>query len=294
MSARTRVTTGCSCNQNDPVATLDPAVALTTCETALREIMTYAYSAAYEAEWLSKVATPDKVAEWVGRPDAEFRVRGPKGVVSVPSAGLGYANFYDLVSIADGHWEPLAPALGKKASAISLLKRFDNLRNSVGHSRPLLKFEQDLMSGIAGQIRNQVTIFMSTQDEVGDIYPRIESITDAFGRRVESFTVDGEMAGAVASYDVVLHPGDTVVFECLGVDPQDRDLAWTAHSSGGTSQTVLGPSGVPASLAWRVADSDVSESATLQVYLATNDVKYHRFGTWDHRGWFGFRVRPPA
>ena len=61
---------------------------------------------------------------------------------------------------------------------MALLKRLDNIRNAVGHSRPLLPFERDLLSGIAGQIRNQVTIYMSTQDEAGDIYPRIESVTD--------------------------------------------------------------------------------------------------------------------
>jgi hypothetical protein len=61
-----------------------------------------------------------------------------------------------------------------------------------------------------------------------------------------------------------------------------------------TAQAVLGPSGIPTSLTWRVEDSDVNESATLQIFLATRDVKSHRFGTWDHRSYFNFRVRPPA
>lgn len=186
-------------------------MALTTCETALRELMTYAYSTSYGPEWLGKVAATDKLKDWESRAADELLARGPKGVVAVPNAGLSYANLYDLVSIADKHWDPLAAALGKKASVLPLLRRFDNLRNTVGHSRPLLPFERDLMSGIAGQIRNQVTIFMSAQDEVGDIYPRIGSIMDQFGRRVESSVVDGELAGGVSTYDVVVRPGDTVV-----------------------------------------------------------------------------------
>lgn len=63
-------------------------------------------------------------------------------------------------------------ALGPKVETLPLLARFEQLRNSVAHSRGILAFEEALLSGIAGQIRNQVTIFMSIQDPSGDYYPR--------------------------------------------------------------------------------------------------------------------------
>lgn len=273
--------------------TLEPSVALTTCETALRSLMTATYSAAYGPDWLTKVAGSGTLQTWVERANHELRSRGGRGAIAVPAAGLSYANFYDLVSIAEGHWEPLAAALGKQQSVLPLLRRFDNLRNAVGHSRPLLPFERDLLSGIAGQIRNQVTIHMSTRDEAGDLYPLIESMADSFGRRIECVTYDGEMAGFVSTFDVILRPGDLVTFDCVGVDPQGRDLTWRGMSAGTSMEPVTAASGTSATLVWPVTDSDVNETQVVQIYMETADAKYHRFGSWDHRGAFAYRVRPP-
>lgn len=276
------------------MATLEPSVALSTCETALRELMAYEYERSFGPEWLASISTPEQRSAWENRAETEARVRVPKGVAHVPNAGLAYANFYDLVRIAADHWEPLSAALGKLKNVLPLLERFDNLRNTIGHSRPLLAFEQDLMSGIAGQIRNQVTLHMSAQDDAGDIYPRIESITDSFGRRIESAVVDDEAAGAIASHDVVVRPGDRVTFACTGLDPQGRRLEWrlTNPRHHDTASAVV-ESGEPAQLVWIVDDGDVTETGTVQVYLQAEDAKYRRFGHYDHRAYFLYRVRPP-
>lgn len=134
---------------------------------------------------------------------------------------------------------------------------------------------------------------MSTQDPVGDIYPRIESITDPFGRRIESATVDGEIAGTITDYNIVLRPGDSAAFTCIGLDPQNRDLHWRI-GKWPINAGVISKSGAPAVLTWEVDDGDVTETAVLEIYLSTADSKYHRFGVFDHRAYFMFRVRPPA
>lgn len=274
--------------------TLEPSVALSTCETALRELMTHSYGTSYGVDWLDRVSTPTQREAWEDRAADEKRARVPKGVAQVPNVGLAYANFYDLVRIAKKHWEPLAQALGNQKAVLPLLDRFDNLRNTIGHSRPLLAFEQDLMSGIAGQIRNQVTLFMSSQDEAGDIYPRIESISDSFGRRIESSVVEGEIAGAVTTYDVVVRPGDVVTFTCIGVDPQGRDLRWEMKAPTHFDRALLvGPSGKPLKLTWLVEDADVTETAHVSLHMQANEAKYRRYLGFDHRAYFAFRVRPP-
>lgn len=282
--------------QTGNMATLDPGQALTMAETALRNLMTSAYKDAYGPEWLLRVA-PTKIDEWQARAETELSARGRKGVIAVPNAGLSYANFFDLVAIAERHWEPLSGALGKKASTLTLLKRLENLRNAVGHSRPLLPFERDLVSGIAGQIRNQVTIFMSAQDDAGDIYPRIESVTDSFGRRIESTTVEGEVAGQAADAPyVIVRPGDEVRFECIGVDPQGRQLQWNLFSvlNGHQGLRTVTEEGGSVQLLWSVDDAEVNESHAVIIHLKTLDTPYHRFGNYDHRAYFLFRVRPPV
>lgn len=271
------------------MSTLEPSIALSTLETAIRELMTYEYMSAYGSSWMEKVTSTAQREMWESRAKDEAAARVPKGVARVPNVGLAYANFYDLIRIAEAHWQPLSAALGKLKSVLPLLERFDNLRNTIGHSRPLLPFEEDLMSGIAGQIRNQVTIYMSKQDDAGEIYPRIESITDSFGRRVVSNVVEGEVAGSVQSYDITVHPDEVVTFVCIGVDPQGRELFWFGPSGA----SVQGPSGSPTTLSWVVQHEDVTETGSVQIYMKTAGTLYHRFGSFDHRAYFTFRVRPP-
>lgn len=280
--------------QDECVPILEPSVALSTCETALRELMTHSYRESYGAGWLERISTLAQRQTWADRAKAEEHVRVPKGVAQVPNAGLAYANFYDLVQIAKTYWEPLSGALGKLKTVLPLLERFDNLRNTIGHSRPLLAFEQDLMSGIAGQVRNQVTLYMSAQDDAGDIYPRIESITDSFGRRIESSVVDGEVAGSVTTYDIDVRPGDVISFTCVGVDPQGRDLRWDLITpKHGAGANAVGKSGQVTNLVWLVDDGDVTETAHVSIHMQAHDARYRRYGNFDHRAYFAYRVRPP-
>lgn len=278
------------------MAPLDPGAALTACETALRELMAHAYSRQWGEGWLDRIASEEQRSLWAERAEVESGARGTKGVAVVPDDGLSYANFFDLISIAGKQelWEPLAPALGKRADVLPLLKRLDSLRNAVGHSRPLLSFERDLISGIAGQIRNQVTIYMSSQDPAGELYPRIESVVDSLGTRLEepadSYYLVG---GGVWMTGLVLHPGQTIEFECLGTDPQDRDLLWRISSNrGGYTASTVARSADRAVLTWTVSDDDVSERTWVTILLGARDARYHRLGDHDHHATFDYKVRP--
>lgn len=258
--------------------------------------MAYAYSQAWGERWLERVSSPEQRSGWAQRADAELRARGTKGVAVVPDDGLSYANFFDLVSIASKQelWEPLSPALGARADVIPLLKRLDSLRNAVSHSRSLLPFERDLISGIAGQIRNQVTIYMSSQDPAGQLYPRIESVTDSLGTLLEepadSYYLVG---GGVQLTGLMLHPGQTVDFECHGTDPQGRELEWRISSNrGGYTASIIASSGDPAVLTWTPSEDDVSESTWVTIALSARDARYHRLGDHDHRVTFDYKVRP--
>ena len=256
--------------------------------------MTFVYKRRFGDGWLSVVASQKQSTDWSERCVAEA-ARVKRGVAAVPEVGLSYANFYDLLTIADKHWEELAPALDKKAITFRLLERFEQLRNSVAHGRPLLAFERDLLSGIAGQIRNQVTIFMSTQDDAGEYYPRIESITDSFGHRIDSAgSVDHELAGSQIT-GKVLRPGDVVTYTAIGTDPQDRTLRWrlTSSQTGRLLAQELSSKGTPVALTWVVDDGDVTETAVVQIHMEADGARYHRFVGFDHRAFFHYTVRPP-
>lgn len=270
------------------VATLEPSLALNACESALRELMSYAYEKAYGQAWLDKVSTPDRRGAWAARAKDEASRR--RGAAAVPAAGLAYSEFYELVEIVEKYWEPLAPALRKKEDTLVLLNRVERLRNTPAHSRPLLNFEEDLLSGIAGLIRNLVTIYMSAQDPRGDYYPRIESVTDSFGNGIEAQSTTSH-AGDVP-VDLALHPGDVITFTCVGVDPQDRSLRWWIAGDHAPEPAVA-PSGQAATLQWIVAAGDVALTHIVAVRMSAEGTEFHRGGTYDQAVHFTYIVDPP-
>lgn len=269
---------------------MDARTALETCESALRQLMSYVYSTRFGHEWLDAISNASQRRTWTHRAEAEAKTR--PGVSVLPPTGLAYSDFADLVVIARKHWDPLEPALGAKAETLPLLERFEELRNSVAHSRGVLVFEEDLLSGIAGQIRNQVTIFMSSQDQSGDYYPRIEFVFDSFGNRVDPAPnpAPNAICDGISRTEEVIHVGDTVTFTCAGTDPQDRMLEWKLSAIGIRETKVRARSGETVTLTWRAATT--SENCEVQIHL--NSVgDYHR--RWSHDGLvlFTYRVVPP-
>ncbi len=184
--------------------------------------------------------------------------------------------------------------MDSKSTMYALLKRFDFLRNPVAHSRLMVGFEQDLLSGVAGLVRNQVTLYMSSQDEAGEYYPRIESVTDSFGHRLEGQgpPIDEMFGGKLTGK--VLHPGDRVQFTVVGTDPQDRPLRWDLTTVTGTIEdSKLSTGGNPVMLEWVVGKGDVTEVAVAHIHMYAEGSEYRRFTRFDHRAYFRYIVRPP-
>lgn len=251
-------------------------------ERALRQVIESVFQQRDGQEWLGKVTTALQRDRWSDRAVEEGARRGRRGVAHLPVVGLEYAQLRELIGILEKDWEPFAAALGYKKEVLALLERFDVIRNAIAHSRDLLPFEEDLLSGIAGDIRNRVTIYMSAQDDAGNYYPRIESIRDSFGNEGnERFTTG-----------LTLRPGDVVEFSCRGVDPQGRPLAWML-SPRLTQRRVPEETGPEVSLRWQVKPEDVRDMVQLQIYMWALDTPFHKRGNFDERGVFVYRVLPP-
>jgi hypothetical protein len=262
--------------------------------------MAYAYGVAYGANWLERVSSVDQRQDWAKRHEQEKKKRTGKGAAVVPNLGLAYSDLQDLIGIVQKHWEPIEPAFGAdaKSETRALLVRFEKLRNTAMHSRTPLIYEQELMSGIAGQIRNQVTIFMSTQDQQGDYFPRVESIVDSFGTAFEGTPQKADtgnpLMGAVQSSQI-LTPGQVVTFTCVGVDPQDREIQFAFSKNLllflGWKKTT---GGKPVTLAWEVKDSDISRQRMVAIQMKSVRGRYHRHGSHDQQVYFRYEVRPPT
>jgi hypothetical protein len=96
----------------------------------------------------------------------------------------------------------------------------EDVRNSIAHSRDLVPFERELISGIAGHLRNQASLYRSGMDEASRYYPRIESIRDSFG--IEGARPEEDNLGRTIRLEV----GQVITFTGRAVDAKNRDIHW--------------------------------------------------------------------
>ncbi|MGW7103288.1 hypothetical protein [Streptomyces sp. NPDC054838] len=165
---------------------MDPSEALTSCERSLRELLTVSLRDKFGANWLQEVFTPEDLARLLAKQEVEVKRRTKRGAAAVSASLITYAEFTQLTRLVDRHWDSLNGALGAKKEITVLLDRIEAVRNAVAHSRELLPCEQELMSAIAGEIRNRVTIHISGQDASGEYFPRVEIVRDSFGHSTET------------------------------------------------------------------------------------------------------------
>lgn len=269
--------------------TLGPTEAVNTCENALRELMANAFQAKWGDGWLDKISTDKQRASWAEKADLQEKRKARRGVVAVPPAGLAYSYLYELLAFADKNWEPLAEALGKKNEIMPVLDRFEQLRDLAAHGHSLRVFEQEFLSGVAGLIRNKVTIYMSSRDPADNYYPRIEVVSDEFGNEAR-VTVAMEVGG-VSNTMLDLKVGQEITFTCTGTDPQDRRLTWRLLVAGHTVVEAHAASGEVVELTWTVEGRHVREHQNVNIQL-TSSGEYHRYGYHDHSVAFTYNVRP--
>lgn len=269
---------------------MDPAEAVATCEQAIRQLVRHVVSST-EGLTLEALAGEKAISRWRERADTEAKKRQPRGVVVTSSELLDYSDLFALIELLHKSWEKFKLALGKEKEVLALLKRLDDMRNTIAHGRELLPFEKELAAGIAGDIRNRVTIYMSSRDEDDDFYPRIESLTDDFGSAADcERTVIHSRA--TLQTNITLNVGDRVRFVCHGTDPQGRTLLWRL-STRSLGRTGLTAQGNDVEFEWVVATTDVSKSTYVTIELAADGTAYHRWRTHDGQVAVRYEVKPP-
>ncbi|GAA2749464.1 hypothetical protein [Amnibacterium kyonggiense] len=264
----------------------DPALSAQTAESDLRELARLVLEPMFGPDWFEKCGLNTKVIE-AAKASRERQERDRPGV-SVEQGLIFYIDLSDLVGLINHNWTRFEAVLGPN-------KRYWNhdadrlriLRNVGAHGRTALPFERDLLSGIAGDIRNRVTKYRSTMNDQNEWWPRIERLSDSFG------TVMPERTGPISPTKrsgVVLAVGDVVTFDCAGWDPQGRALRWEARRG---VEVLASAEGSNTQLSITVTPALIGSSVWIEVALI-NDAPYHRDVTSDDAGAFNYTVRPPG
>jgi hypothetical protein len=269
---------------------MHPTFALETIERSLRQLYELVFGDKYGSNWLEELIGAEKVAQLAEKRRVEVERRGKRGAAVVSSRLVDYTEFHQLTGIAAKRWTELSPALGAKKEFLPLLDRFEQLRNTVAHNRPLLSFEKELLSGIAGEIRNRVTIYMSNEPIGNEFWPRIEIVTDNFGHSVDGAdTVRTENPSV--STGKTLRVGDTVTFDCRATDPQGRPISWRLYALPGGE--VASSTGDVVQLIWNVQEASVGQQTYAQIWMKS-DRTHHRWSNGsDGLTLFLYQVLPP-
>lgn len=258
---------------------MDPAEAVNALEAALRLLV----RAVLGEEWQERSGLD--VVELQRRRNEEAKSRD---ATVVSENLLDFTYLYELRKVIDRLWEKFKPVFGDKKRFDVYLDRVEDFRNAPMHSRLLLPFEEELLSGMVGEIRSAVTIFRSRQGPDQQFYPVIDSILDSYGN-----AADLEPDRAIGSTDTGLRlsVGDSVTFTCRGWDPQGRQLRWRLLGNP-AGRALAEATGDEVRLTWLVRETDVAERVGPTIALVS-DGKFHRHGAVDQRHMFMYAVNPP-
>ncbi|MFW2513308.1 Swt1 family HEPN domain-containing protein [Demequina sp. SO4-13] len=264
---------------------VDPADSVRIAETDLRRLVRSVLEQELGPNWLAKSGLSEQRLERIPERMSEEAKRRKSVVTSIDP--LDFLEVTDLATIISKHWAEFKPILGDKKHIDTYMSRLASFRNPSAHSRPLMAHEKMLLAGIAGEIRNLVTIHRSSQDVTGDYYPVIESVHDNFGHATGPTGLENMH---IVPTNKWLQVGDVLRWECAGRDPQGRELTWrVAHHGRRPIQAI----GETASLEWTVSEEDVGDRFQPDITL-TAESKYHRHTGYDDRVYFVYGVVPPS
>ena len=208
---------------------MEPNEALNACESALRNIVDRVMPG---GQWMMHLnAKQRKYIE-----DSRASEIGRRDAVKVSDNLLAFTNTRHLTTIIDSNWDEFASVFKNKTRTAVAFEALNSYRNTVAHSRELRPFERDLLSGISGQIRNQVALFLSNLSAPARFYPVIESAVDSSGN-----VPTGNYCPYSASDRPRWQVGDVITFDCSATDPRGLELDWRLYAGDPLSSGIANP-----------------------------------------------------
>jgi HEPN superfamily Swt1-like protein len=264
---------------------MGPAESINAVEVALRDLIEQVLGEKFGVDWINECGTPEKIQQWRERRIQEAKQRD---ATVAEERLIYYSDFTDLGPIIKRHWELFKACLDDQRTFLVYMERLEDFRNAPMHSRALVPFEQALVEGMTGEIRNKVTIYRSQVEEVDRHFPRMEFARDSFGNVADPNQ-------GLTKTGITLYPGDKVVFECAGWDPLGQPLKWTLQTLPGTTRLPGSPllecEGPGARFAWDVTEANIAASCFVVINLMS-DRSWHRTAGRDDQANFIYAVLP--
>ena len=244
---------------------MDAGAAINMAETDLRALIREVLG----DDWLAKSGCDRARLE--GRRSEEHK-RRPGAVVEQDL--IAYAEFYELKQAIVRNWDAFSTVWRTKRYFEAIFDRLEDFRNPDAHSRQLLPFEQHLVLGLSGEMRNTITLYRSSTAVTGEHYPIIELVADSVGNR---FTpIEAQQTGSGFTVPSRFAVGDVVRFELKAWDPQGREVSWSVTLYARTPQEAFELKGAEAGFDWVVTEEDVGDNVALIGITMSSSGRYHR------------------
>lgn len=254
----------------------DVPEAIRRVENVLRDLIEDTLRREYGDDWLAHLGvSEEQLTSWRGRQEEDRKRRGSE---VADERLLYYADLHHLAPILKKNWQLISPCLGDWKEIEVYLRRLDDLRHPQVHGRALLPFEEQLVLGISGDIRQRVTVYRSRQSPESEFFARIESVKDSLGNVI----VSSGSTVHLASTGSVLRVGDEVVFSCSGWDPTGQPLEWELQIRHmGARPTGTRQEWSPRdNLVWRVSEADIGQSVGAYIAMRSRG-RYHAHPDFD-------------
>jgi len=202
---------------------MDVSQALKATENSLRDIFSYMLQEKFGSVWLTKIGVSgDRVTSWESRQTEEQARLGR----SDPRV-IYYADFYDLKTILRKNWENgLSDVFSSELREVEvLLKLLEEFRNPDAHRRELLPYEAQLVLGITGKIRSQISMFYNKMQQSNSYFCRIESIQDNLGNSWSPSICKKNQPNRL------IRPGQRLEFTVVASDPQGQPILYAAYEN---------------------------------------------------------------
>ena len=262
-------------------------------ENAIRRLIEDVLRAHHGADWMNHLGvTDDRLRKWHERHSEAQRLA--VGTVTEERI-LFYSDFTDLWKIMSrpSNWPLFEPCFRNKRRLEVYLGRLSELRNPASHSRSLVPYEESLVEGLSGELRQMITIFRNSggTGPEPEHFARIEQITDSYGHRGIGRASQEQVVDTRDT--LTLRPGDRVQFTGTARDPRSRAIHWTIRTLFGDHSThYLGVvRGETFEVEWCVNESDIHDQQEVD-FLLKSDSGPHRYGDHDDNFRLLYRVLP--
>lgn len=269
---------------------MDPAKALSRIENSLR------------------IAIRERLPKWQSLLDSEAAEKlnnkateeAKRRDGTVASADLlDYTETYQLTGLILKQWDQgsFKDVFDDLARTKVFLGVVEDYRNAVAHGRDLLAYEADLLSGVAGQLRNQVALYRSSATTRARYYPLIERAEDSFGRPGADPKSTNTIPNQAMRFDV----GDVYTVKASAISAgRDFEIRWTldvkpyADPALGAVGGEVYASGDDVEISYTFTEANVREYMYVRLLLSTTS-KHHRNQThhYDDAVYWPVSINPP-